>query len=187
MDNLTKGPEQTSKDIFESVIPREKREAIGRDAKWTAIALALLALLGQQFILNTDTVKTMYAPIANYFERGGASLEDYITIGKTFAASGPVILAFAIIIVYAVGRIQRQEGFAPGHFFVGAGLLYVAALIGNTLGFAPVRTIGLRGNPYTAMPLLLGDYYNSYGFVLFFSSIIVGIFIARAWKRLTTG
>jgi len=187
MDKIPGQPEQTHKGFLESFVSKEKRVAVGRDAKWTAIAIALITLVGQQIILNTKNIKILYSPLENYLKPGVASLGDYITIGNTFMLSAPVILAFAIIFVYAYVRIQKQEGFAPGHFFVGAGFLYFAALIGNTLGFAPVRTAGLRpGNPYATMAIILGDLYNSYGFILFFSSIVVGIFIARAWNILAT-
>jgi hypothetical protein len=179
MDKLTGEPEQTQKNLL---------NAVGRDAKWAAIAIALITLMGQQIVLNTETIKTMYSPLENYLKPGVASLGDYITIGNTFILSAPVILAFAVIAAYVIGKMQKNEGIGgPNHFVAGALLLYFAALIGNIFGFAPVRTEGLTlQNPYMMFFSIFGDLFNSYGFILFFSSLVVGILIARAWNILTT-
>jgi hypothetical protein len=81
---------------------------------------------------------------------------------------------------------QKQAGFAPGHFFVAAILLVGAGYIGNALGFAPVKTALYNGNPYTSFAKVLGDIFNSYGVILFLSSLVVGFFMARVWKHLST-
>ncbi len=180
-------PEQKPENILDSIIRKEKREAISREAKWTAIALALVALAGQQWILNWENIKTLYSPVGNYVQPGGAGFEDYITIGMTIAASAPLVLVLAAMYVFVTGKLEKQEGLAPGHYWVGALLLWVAAKIGNALGFTPVRTAGLRGGtPFSWVGFILGDYASSYGFILFLSSIIVAIFVGRAWKILTT-
>ncbi len=62
-------PEQKPENILDSIIRKEKREAISREAKWTAIALALVALAGQQWILNWENIKTLYSPVGNYIQR----------------------------------------------------------------------------------------------------------------------
>ena len=183
MDQNLREPEQTPPDILESLIPKQKREAIGRDAKWTAIGIALFTLLGQQIVLNSETITTLYSPFENYLKPGVASLGDYITIWNTFVVSAPLVVAFSIIWGYGSEKLRKQEGFAAGHYWIAAILLWVAAWIGNQAGFTPVRSEGLRGGtPYAWVAFMLGDYLNAYGVVLFLSSLAVGIFVSRAWK-----
>lgn len=185
MNNKLEDPKRKLNDFLEPIVSKEKRESISRDAKWAAIALSIISFLGQQFILNTKTVKKLYAPVENYLNPGVASLDDYISIGNTFIASAPLIIVFAIFYLVLKGKSERGEGLAPGHFWVGAVLLYIGASFGNAAGFASVRTAGIRGgNPLTAFSLILSDYYNSYGFILFLSSLVVGVFLGRAWKTL---
>ncbi len=187
MDRKTEEPEPKPKDILESIVPKEKREAIGRDAKWAAIGIALVAFIGQQFVLNMEFIQALYPPFENYFKPGGASLGDYIAIWNTFAVSAPLVLVISVMYVYGAEKLQKEEGFAPGHYLVGGLLLWGAALVGNAIGFTPVKSEGLRGGtPFAWMGLMLGDYFSSYGFILFGSSLIVGILMGRAWKTLTT-
>jgi hypothetical protein len=187
MGRKTEEPERRPQDILESIVPKEKRDAIGRDAKWAAIGIALVSFIGQQFFLNMEFIKVLYPPFENFFKPEGASLGDYITIWNTLAVSAPLVLVISVMYVYGAEKLQKKEGFAPGHYLVGGLLLWGAALVGNTIGFTPVKTEGPRGGtPFAWMGLMLGDYFNSYGFILFGSSLIVGILMGRAWNVLTT-
>ena len=185
MNNDNETSQQAPKNYLDTVLPQEKRDAIGRDAKWTSIVLAVIALLGQQVFLNIDGVKALYSIPANYLKPGVGSIEDYIKIGNVFWLSAPVIIAITIIINFVNNQRQKRQGFAPGHFFVAAILLVGASYIGNALGFAPVKTALYNGNPYTSFAMVLGDIFNSYGVILFLSSLVVGFFMARVWKHLS--
>lgn len=186
MNNASETSKQAPKNYLDSVIPQEKRDAIGRDAKWTSIALAVITLLGQQVLLNMDGVKTLYSIPANALKPGVGSFEDYINIGHVFWQSAPVIIAFAIIFIFVNNQRQKQAGFALGHFFVAAILLVGAGYIGNALGFAPVKTALYNENPYASFAMVLVDIFTSYGVILFLSSLVVGFFMARVWKHLST-
>ena len=74
-----------------------------------------------------------------------------------------------------------------GHLGAAAILLYLAGVVGNALGFAAVRTVGLSGgNPATILAFQLNNYLNSYGVILFGSSLVVAWFLGQSWKILTT-
>ena len=179
------GPINKVDQILESVASNEKLQSIGREAKWLAIALSILSIFGQQFILNLDKVKKLYAPLVNVLKPGSASIEDYLTIGKTLMISAPLVLVIAVLYVFVKGKEERSEGIAPVHYFVGFLLLYLAAKFGNAMGFANVTTAGPRGGtPFAVFFNVLFDYLNSYGLILFLSSGIVGWFIGRAWRKL---
>lgn len=165
---------------------KQKFGAIERDARWTGIAIAIISLVGQQFTLNNESIKTLWSIAENVRKPGVAPPGDYLTFWNIFAASAPLVVVIAAMYVYVTGKLERGEGLAPWHFGVAAGLLYVAAYVGNEIGFRPVYPGGLGGTPPAMMAFMLQDYRNAYGSILFGSSIAVGVFMGRAWKILTS-
>jgi hypothetical protein len=170
-------------------VSQGKLKKISQNAKWTAIALGVIPFFFQQFILNSESVKKLYAPIQNSMQPGTASLTDYITLGNTVIASAPLIIAFAGCYVFYRRKQEKGEGLAPGHFYAGAFLLYLSALMGNLVGFTPVKTsiyrLLMAGNPYSTFSLMMSDYHSSYGSILFLSSLIVGLFVGSSWMILS--
>jgi hypothetical protein len=159
--------EQKTTEALESVLPKQKREAIGRDKKIFDTGSAIVGSLVALGVLNFESFKPP-------------------TVTSVLLAAAPLVLVFAIFYVFIHGKLQKDEGIAPGYFVIGAFMLFGAALIGNVLGFDQVVTAGPRGGtPFALVASMLGDFFRAYGIVLFVASAGVGVLAGRAWETLT--
>lgn len=155
----------------------DKKNAIKRDAKWTALALPLIALLGQQFTLNG--LAKEIGPVVNNISKPGAPLLlEYLGIAEVFWTSAPLVVALAIIyIMFRKDVLLSTPGMAAA-----AIVLVLAGTLGNALGFPGFEFRAQYGS--TPPGYILGAleaYMNAYGLVTFLSSIVVGIFFGRAY------
>ena len=174
---------------LDAIVSQEKRTVIGREAKWLVLFLGIVALLGQQAVLNLEGVKDLLLPVVeNARTPGAAGIGDYLQIGQVAWASLPLTLSIAFIYWgFKEEVLQASMVSAAVVFAVLAGAL----LLGNSFGFQQVSvdwsSLSLRGieGILWAIFVILSAYLTAYGIVLFISALAVGIFVGRALRVLT--
>lgn len=158
--------------FLDSLVPREKRETISREAKWASIAIALVALFLQQFTLNKA------APILlDMVSGGGASFENYLEIIDVLMISLPFVGALTILLVL-IGRGRLVLGQIVPMAIL---LLVGAAYLGNEFGFKNVDVPTTAGSSLQSLSNLFTAYLNAYGVSVFVSSFIVSFLFTRAY------
>ena len=70
MDNINRTPKHGQENYLDSIVPREKRVEISHAAKWTAIALALISLLGKSKNIHSQTPLTILSIQTVLIHRG---------------------------------------------------------------------------------------------------------------------